>query len=134
MGLWEQWSVSLVSTAHFRPAATGGPHPWNMHRGKDMTFPSLSLRHGYQNAIHCHAEEGGEPYEIDDLYVFLVHYCVWVVLMQAVWLRSRSRVYECPQEPVLVLKEGETIAAVADWPNDIRFYTEIDVVGGKSEA
>ena len=70
----------------------------------------------------------------------MIYMCFWyiivfgVVLMQAVWLRSRSRVYECPQEPVLVLKEGETIVAVADWPNDIRFYTEIDVVGGKSEA
>ena len=57
-----------------------------------------------------------------------------VVWMHAVWIRSRARVDACPQEPVLVLKEGETIAAVADWPNGIRFYTEIDVVGGKSEA
>ena len=25
MGLWEKQCVSLVSTAHFRPTATGGP-------------------------------------------------------------------------------------------------------------
>ena len=26
MSLGEQWGIGLVSTAHFRPAATGGPY------------------------------------------------------------------------------------------------------------
>src|SRR4029453_6513297 len=50
------------------------PAAW---RGQGLTFPFLSLRHGYQNALHCHAEEGGDPYEIDDLYELLVRYGVW---------------------------------------------------------
>jgi hypothetical protein len=25
MSLWEKWGIGLLSTAHFRPAATGGP-------------------------------------------------------------------------------------------------------------
>lgn len=69
---------------------------------------------------------------------FIVYVCCWYVmvfvvyLIEVAWHAWCAKAYTHPQEPMLALKEGETIAAVADRPTGIRFYTEIDVVGGKS--
>ena len=69
---------------------------------------------------------------------FILYICFWyitvfvVYLIEMAWHYWCSKSYIHAQEPMLALKEGETIAVVADRPNGIRFYTEIDVVGGKS--
>jgi hypothetical protein len=68
----------------------------------------------------------------------MTYVCVWcaivfgVMLIQDVWNRFRSGACARPQEPVIILKAGETIVAVADRPDGIRFYVEIDVGDGKS--
>jgi hypothetical protein len=71
---------------------------------------------------------------------FMTYLLCWYAITFGLYLmyiarnRRRSQAYEYPQEPLLALKEGETIAAVAEWPNGLRFYIEIEVVDGKSEA
>ena len=69
---------------------------------------------------------------------FMVFMVVWyavafgIFLFHVAWNRWRSGAYTPPQEPVMALKEGETIVAVADGPGAIRFYISTDVVDEKS--
>jgi hypothetical protein len=53
-------------------------------------------------------------------------------LMHVAWNPRRSRAHACSQEPVLVLKEGQTIVGVADRPDGIGFCIAMDVVDGKN--
>jgi hypothetical protein len=52
-------------------------------------------------------------------------------LIHVVWDQRKSRRYGCPQEPVLALKEGQTIVGVTDRPDGIGFWLAMDVVDGK---
>ena len=54
-----------------------------------------------------------------------------IFLIQAGLNRRRAGKPARPQAPVMVLKEGETIVGVADWPDTMRFYIK-DVVDEKS--
>ena len=59
---------------------------------------------------------------------FIVFVCCWYVLvfgvylLQVAWHCWRSGVSLPPQEPVMTLREGETVIGVVDQPGALRFY------------
>ena len=69
---------------------------------------------------------------------FIVYVLYWyivvfgIALMQMAWNRWRAGKSARPQEPIVGLKEGETIVGVVDRPDAIQFYIGIDVVDEKS--
>ena len=68
----------------------------------------------------------------------MTYLCFWyaiafaLCLMHLVSDRWRSRGSVSLQEPVLVLKEGQTIVGVADRPDGIWLYVARDVADGKN--
>ena len=69
---------------------------------------------------------------------FIVYVLCWyvvvfgVVLMQRAWNRRSAGKPARPQEPIVGLKEGETIVGIVDRPDAIQFYIGTNVMDEKS--
>jgi hypothetical protein len=68
---------------------------------------------------------------------FMLFLLCWYAVALGIFLLQRglnhwrSQVRARPQESLMILKEGETIIGVADWPDTMRFYIRTNIVDEK---
>jgi hypothetical protein len=128
------WILSkyIIARRSLRARTKVGGHdlPTSSRYKSRESHPVLDIGIKMRYTLPCYRE--GNSMNFITFVLFWYAIAFGLFLIHVAWAPQRSRAYIVPQEPVLALKEGQTIVGVADRPDGIQFYTEMDVVDGKS--